>query len=162
MHEADAMDPDRAAWSQGVHNAIVGAQVWMAENRKDAAKLLSKDGKGYLPFPFEVINRAMNFYDPAYYNNPLAIKHIDWKQDRINFQAWPYPSATDVVTNELKKVVLTGDRAFMDKLTAEHVAKDLVNYDYVKKALLAHPKWKNDLSVPQKGDPFTRTEVIKL
>ena len=162
MHEADAMDPDRAAWAQGVHNAIVEAQLFMAQNRKETAKLLSKDGKNYLPFPFEVIDRAMNFYDPAYYKNPVAIKHLDWHQDRIDFQAWPYPSATTVVTDELKKVVLTGDRAFMDNLTAETVVKDLVNYSFVKKSLEKYPKWKDDPSVPKKGDPYTRTEVIEL
>jgi len=42
------------------------------------------------------------------------------------------------------------------------VAKDLVNYTYVKKALNANPTWKADPSVPQKGDPFVRTEVIEL
>jgi NitT/TauT family transport system substrate-binding protein len=162
MHEADAMDPDRAAWAQGVHNAIVEAQLFMAENRKETAKLLSKDGKNYLPFPFEVIDRAMNFYDPAYYKNPQAIKHVDWHQDRIDFQAWPYPSATKVVTDELKKVVLTGDRAFMDNLTAETVVKDLVNYGYIKKSLEKYPKWKNDPSVPKSGDPYTRMEVIEV
>ncbi len=162
MHEADAMDPDRAAWAQGVHNAIVEAQLFMAQNRKETARLLSKDGKNYLPFPFEVIDRAMNFYDPAYYKNPLAIKHLDWHQDRIDFQAWPYPSATTVVTDELKKVVLTGDRAFMDNLTADTVVKDLVNYSFIKKSLEKYPKWKDDPSVPKKGDPYTRTEVIEV
>ncbi len=162
MHEADAMDPARAAWTQAVHNAIVAAQIWMAENRKETALLLSKDGKNYLPFEVAVIDRAMNFYDPAYYKNPLAIKHMDWQQSRINFQAWPYPSATKVVTEELKKVVLTGDRAFMDDLSADFVAKDLVNYDFIKKALENNPKWRKDLSVPQKGDPYARKEVIKV
>ncbi len=162
MHEADVMDPARAAWTQGVHNAVVSAQVWMAENRKEAAQVLSKDGKNYIPFPFAVVDRAMNFYDPAYYKNPLAIKHVEWHQSRINFQAWPYPSATKIVTEELKKVVLTGDRAFMDKLSADFVAKDLVNYGFIKKSLEIHPKWKDDLSVPQSGDPFTRTEVIEV
>lgn len=162
MHEADVMDPARAAWTQSIHNAIVAAQLYMAENRKETARLLSKDGKNYLPFPFEVIDRAMNFYDPAYYKNPLAIKHLDWKQSRINFQAWPYPSATKVVVEELRKIVLTGDRAFMDGLSADHVAKDLVNYDFIKKSLEQNPKWRNDLSVPQKGDPYTREEVIKV
>ncbi len=162
MHEADVMDPARAAWTQGVHNAIVAAQLYMAENRKATAQLLSKDGKNYLPFPFEVIDRAMNFYDPAYYKNPLAIKHVEWKQSRINFQAWPYASATKVVVEELRKVVLTGDRTFMKDLTADFVAKDLVNYGFVKKALEKHPKWRNDLSVPQKGDPYNREEVIAV
>lgn len=162
MHEADVMDPDRAAWTQAVHYAIVEAQIWMAENRKETAHLLSKDGKNYLPFEVAVIDRAMNFYDPAYYKNPQAIKHMEWQQSRINFQGWPYPSATKIVTEELKKVVLTGDRAFMDDLSADFVAKDLVNYDFIKKALEKNPKWKKDLSVPQKGDLYARKEIIKV
>jgi NitT/TauT family transport system substrate-binding protein len=162
MHEADVMDSGRAAWTQSVHNAIVNAQIYMAENRNETAHLLSREGKGYLPFPLEVIDRAMNFYDPAYYQNPLAIKHVNWQQSRINFQAWPYPSATKVVTEELKKVVLTGDRAFMENLSADFVARDLVNYDFIKKALEKNPKWRKDLSVPQGGDPYVREEVIAV
>ena len=162
MHEADVMDPARAAWTQGIHNAIVAAQLYMGENRKATAQLLSRDGKNYLPFPFEVIDRAMNFYDPAYYKNPLAIKHVDWQQSRINFQGWPYSSATKIVVEELRKVVLTGDRAFMKDLTADFVAKDLVNYDFIRKALEKYPKWKNDLSVPQTGNLYNREEVIAV
>jgi len=162
MHEADVMDPARAAWTQGIHNAIVTAQLYMAENRKATAQMLSKDGKNYLPFPVEVIDRAMNFYEPPQYANPPAIKHPEWKQSRINFQAWPYPSATKVVVEEMKKVVLTGDRAFLDNLSADFVTKDLVNYDFIKKALEKNPKWKNDLSVPQTGDPYSRVETIKV
>ncbi|CRI66241.1 Putative ABC transporter subunit (fragment) [Thiocapsa sp. KS1] len=45
MHEDDAMDPDRAAWAQGVHNAIVQAQLHISANRKETAQMLSKDGK---------------------------------------------------------------------------------------------------------------------
>ncbi len=162
MHEADVMDPARAAWVQGIHNAIVAAQLYMGENRKATAQMLSKDGKNYLPFDAAVVERAMLFYEPAFYNNPPAIKHPDWKQSRINFQGWPYPSATKRVVEELKKVVLTGDRAFMDDLSPDFVAKDLVNYDFIKKALEKNPKWKKDLSVPQKGDPYNRVELIKV
>lgn len=162
MHEADVEDPARAAWTQAVHDAVVAAQLYMGANRKETAHMLSKDGANYLPFPVEVIDRAMNFYDPAYYNNPLAIKHADWKQDRINFQAWPYPSATGIVTDELRRIVLTGDRSFMDTLETEFVVKDLVNYTYIRNSLEKNPTWKNDLSVPQTGDPYTREEVIKV
>lgn len=162
MHEADAMDPDRAAWAQGVHNAIIEAQLHLAENREAMAEVLSRDGKKYLPFPKEVIKRAMMFYDPAYYKNPAAIQHPNWGQDRINFQGWPYRSATDLVVNDLKETVLTGDARFLDGLTPKHVGDDLVNYTFVKKALDANPKWKNDASVPKTGDPFVRTEVFEL
>ena len=162
MHEDDAMDPERAAWAQGVHNAIVEAQIYLAQNREAMAEMLSRDGKKYLPVPKEVVKRAMLFYNPAYYDNPVAIKHTDWKQDRIDFQAWPYPSATKRVVTELSKTVVTGDDAFLKGLTPEHVATDLVNYTYVKKALEANPAWRDDASVPKTGDPFTRTEVIEL
>jgi len=162
MHEQDAMDPEHAAWAQGVHNAVIAAQIHLAENREAMAEMLSRDGKGYLPFPKEVIKRAMMFYSPAYYDNPAAIQHPEWRQDRINFQGWPYRSATELVTNDLKDTVLTGDARFLDKLTPEHVANDLVNYDYVKKALEANPGWRNDASVPQTGDPYVRTEVFEL
>lgn len=162
MHEMDAMDPERAAWSQSVHNAIIAAQIHLAENREAMAVMLSKDGKGYLPFPKEVVKRAMLFYDPAYYNNPAAIKHPEWGMDRIDFQGWPYRSATELVVSDLKKTVLTGDAAFLEKLTPEFVANDLVNYDFVKKSLEANPKWRNDPSVPKTDDPYTRVEVVEL
>ncbi|MCG6936471.1 MAG: ABC transporter substrate-binding protein [Proteobacteria bacterium] len=162
MHEADAMDPDRAAWAQGVHNAIVRAQIHLAENREEMAVMLSRDGKRYLPFPKEIVKRAMLFYDPAYYQNPNAIQHPDWHMDRINFQGWPYRSATELVVSELQQTVITGDDAFLQKLTPDFVANDLVNYDYIKKSLNANPGWRNDASVPRTGDPFTRVEVVEL
>jgi NitT/TauT family transport system substrate-binding protein len=76
--------------------------------------------------------------------------------------AWPYASATELVTSDLKNTLVTGDRAFLDKLTPEFVSKDLVNYDHVKKATEKLPAWKKDPSVPQTGDPYVRTEVIEL
>ena len=162
MHEADTMDPARAAWAQGVHNAIVAAQIHLVENREAMAEMLSKDGKGYLPFPKEVVKRAMMLYDIPYPGNAAAIKHKDWGMDRINFQGWPYRSATELVVNDMKKTVITGDSAFLEKLDAKFVANDLVNYNFIKKALDANPKWKNDHSVPKTGDPFVRTEVVDI
>jgi NitT/TauT family transport system substrate-binding protein len=162
MHDADVEDPKRAAWTQAVIDSVVEAQIWISENRKEAAHRLSRDGGNYLPFPFEVVDRAMNFYDPAYYRNPLAIKHVEWQQSRINKQPWPYPSATRYVVDRLREVVLTGDRSFLDKLTTDFIVRDLVNYDFIKRSLEKFPKWKNDLSVPQKGDPYVREEVFAI
>lgn len=162
MHEDDAMDPARAAWAQGIHNAIVKAQLYMGANRKSVAQMLSKDGKKYLPFDAEVIERAMMFYDPADYADPPAIKHPEWEQSRINFQGWPFPSATKQVVTEMKSTLVGGEIDFVKKLTPDFVAKDLVQYTYIKKALDNNPKWRWDLSVPQKGNPFERKEVIVL
>lgn len=162
MHEDDVMDPARADWAQGVHNAIVEAQLYITNNKKSVAKMLSKEGKRYMPFPAEVIERAILFYSPADYKIPPAIQHPEWGQSRINFQGWPYPSATKEVVNDMRETVVEGDLDFLKNLTADHVAKDLVNYTYIKKALQAHPAWRKDLSVPQTGDPFERTEVIEV
>ena len=162
MHEQDTMDPARAAWAQAVHNAIVGAQIHLVENRAAMAEMLSKDGKGYLPFPKEVVGRSMMLYDIPYPGNPQAIRNKDWGMERINFQGWPYRSATELVVNDLKKTLITGDAAFLNKLDAKFVANDLVNYTFIRKALEANPKWKNDHSVPKTGDPFGRTEAISV
>ena len=156
------MDPARAAWAQAVHNAIVGTQIHLVENRAAMAEMLSKDGKGYLPFPKEVVGRSMMLYDIPYPGNPQAIRNKDWGMERINFQGWPYRSATELVVNDLKKTLITGDAAFLNKLDAKFVANDLVNYTFIRKALEANPKWKNDHSVPKSGDPFVRTETISV
>ncbi len=162
MHEDDAMDPARAQWAQGVHNAIVEAQLYLSANRKAMAEMLSKDGKKYLPFDKEVIERVLTFYNVADYSDPPAIKHPQWGQSRINFQGWPFPSATKEVVREMKQTLVGGDLAFLNKITPDFVAKDLVQYTYIKKALEANPNWKLDPSVPQKGNPFERTEVIEV
>jgi NitT/TauT family transport system substrate-binding protein len=162
MHEADVEDPGRAAWTQAVMDAVVEAQIWIAENRREAARRLSRDGGNYLPFPFEVIDRAMNFYDPAYYSNPPAIKHVEWQQSRINMQGWPYPSGTRFVAEELRRVVLTGDKTFLNNLETDFIVRDLVNYSFIKKSLEKNPRWRNDLSVPQTDNPYERQEIMKL
>lgn len=162
MHEDDVEDPDREEWTQAVTDAIVEAQLWIGQNREKAAERLSRDGGGYLPFPKDVIDRAMNFYDPAYYDNPQAIKHVDWEQDRINMQAWPYRGATEYVIERMREVVLTGEREFLNEHETEFILDDLVNYKFIKNSLEKHPEWKNDKSVPQEGDPYEREEVFKL
>jgi NitT/TauT family transport system substrate-binding protein len=162
MHEDDAMDPARAQWAQGVHNAIVDAQLHLGANRKAMAQMLSKDGKKYLPFDAEVVERALMFYDVADYSDPPAIKHPEWEQSRINFQGWPFPSATKQVVTDMKTTLVGGEIDFLKNLTPDFVAKDLVQYTYIKKALDDRPKWKWDLSVPQKGNPFERKEVIEV
>jgi NitT/TauT family transport system substrate-binding protein len=161
MHEADTLDPARAAWAQGVMNAVVAAQIHLSENRAAMAVMLSRDGKGYLPFPREVVERAMMFYEVPYPNSPDAIRHPEWGMDRINFQGWPYRSATELVVTELRVTKITGDTDFLAGLDPRFVADDLVNYVFIRRALEANPRWRNDNSVPRKGDPFVRTEVVR-
>ena len=64
--------------------------------------------------------------------------------------------------SDLKRTTVTGDAKFLDDLSPQQVADDLVNYTYIKNSLEANPSWKDDASVPKTGDPYIRTEVVSL
>ncbi len=157
MHEdVTAKKPE---WTQKVMNALVRAEIYASGHKSEVAKILSTDGKGYLPLPAPIIERAMTYYDTAYYGASEAIIHPDWKIGRIDFQPWPYRSATEWIVNAMNDTIVGGDKTFLSKLDAKFVADDLVNYDYVRNALNKFPDWKRDPSV-NPDDPFNRTEVL--
>ena len=159
MHED--VTTKKPEWTQKVMNALVRAEIYASGHKSEVAKLLSTDGEGYLPLPAPIIERAMTYYDIAFYGPTEAIKHPDWKIGRIDFQPWPYPSATKLIVKAMNETIVGGDTTFLKKLDPEFVAKDLVNYDYVRNAMNKYPEWKNDPSV-NPDDPFNRTEVLAL
>jgi NitT/TauT family transport system substrate-binding protein len=61
----------------------------------------------------------------------------------------------------MNETVVSGDTTFLKKLDPEFVAKDLVNYDFVRNAMNKYPSWKSDPSV-NPADPFNRAEVLAL
>jgi len=154
-------------WTQKVMNAVVRASVFASTHKKEVARMLSRDGKGYLPMPGPIVERAMTLYDMKDYgpssdgSHPDAIKHPEWNNGRINFNPWPYPSATRLIIEEMNKALVSGDKTFLAKLDPNFVVDDLVSYDFVKNALNKYPDWKNDPSVDPK-DPFNRDEVLQL
>lgn len=159
MNENDTSK--KKEWTQKVVNAVVRGCIYASENKKEVARLLSKDGKAYLPMPAEVIERAMLLYDAKTYGASKAIQHPEWGIDRINFQPWPYPSATKLIIEEMNKALVSGDKTFLANLKPDFVANDLVEYEFVKNALNKYPSWKKDPSV-NPADPFNREEVLKL
>ncbi|MEZ5651239.1 MAG: ABC transporter substrate-binding protein [Burkholderiaceae bacterium] len=161
MHEeATTANPE---WTQKVMNAVVRAQVYASQNKKEAARLMSKDGEGFLPMPAAIVERAMTRYaDDDGYLKSGAIKHAaSWSNGRIDFQPWPYPSATKMIVEEMTRTVVGGDKTFLAKLDPAHVADDLVDYRFVRRALEKYPDWMKDPSV-NPGDPFNRDEVVAL
>ena len=145
-HEGDTVE--KKEWTQKVINAVVRAQIYASQNKKEAARLMSKDGEGFLPMPAEVVERAMTLYtDEESYEETGAIKHAaEWGNGRIDFQPWPYPSATKLIVEEMNKTVVGGDTTFLNDLDPQFVADDLVNYDFVRNALEKYPEWKDDPS----------------
>ncbi len=160
MHEDDVTT--RRAWSQKAVNALVRAERWSRENKEEAARILSKDGAGYLPFPENVIARAMIKYDLETYGvdgGTGAIRHPEWRSSRIAFEPYQFRSATKRIVQELKQTALEGDTSFLKDLSPEHVADDLMDYGLVKTSL---GQWGGLAAFDGAYEDYERTEVIEV
>ena len=148
-------------WSQKVMNAIVKAQVYSQENKQEVARLLSKDGEKYLPMKAKVVERAMTLYSQDAYGESNAIQNASWGSGRIDFQPWPFPSATKLIVDELKNTLVGGDNTFLNDLDPDFVVNDLVDYQFVKKAMEKHSGWEK---VPgfNAANPFDREEIVSI
>lgn len=148
-------------WTQKVMNAIVRSQIYSQQNKSEVAQLMSKDGLGYLPMKANVVERAMTLYDTDSYQSPAAIQNADWGSGRIDFQPWPFPSATKLIVNELKNTLVGGDTTFLNDLDADFVVRDLVDYDFVKVAMEKYTGWE-DAPGFNADNPFDREEIVSL
>ncbi|MDD3484435.1 ABC transporter substrate-binding protein [Azovibrio restrictus] len=157
MHERDLKD--RPEWSQKVVNAIVNAQHWLRENRQEGARLLSRDGPGkYTPFPSAVLERVLvpNAERQQQYVKEGAIRHPEWKDERIEYQPYPFPSYTEQLVQLLKTTQVEGNNSFLASLDPAFVARDLVDDRYVKKSIAALGGLKA-FGLPEK---YTRSETL--
>ena len=136
MHERDLNQ--RPEWSQKVVNSIVQAQAWTQDNRAATARLLAKDGPNrYTPHSVETLLRVLEpSADQArFYQASGAIRHPEWKEERIDFQPYPFPSYTEKMVELLKITKVEGDNAFISSLDPRKTARDLVDDRFVKQAL---------------------------
>ena len=128
---------DNPDWAQGVVNAIVKAERWCLDNTAEAARILSKDGEGYLPFSADIVQRAATKYDLATYgpSGTGAIQHPEWGVKRLGFQPYPFPSALVTTIELLRQAKLEKEAAFLHDLDPVQAAADLTDDSVVKKAL---------------------------
>ena len=160
MHESDLVE--RRAWSQKVVNAIVKGALYAAANKSEAARLLSRDGEGFLPVPAPVVERAMTHYHNDEYAASRAVRNAEaWGNGRIDFNPYPYPSATEFLVEQMKQTVGGADNEFLLDLEPQTVAQDLVDYELVTNALKDNAAWLADPSVDALS-PWQRQEVFKL
>lgn len=161
MHEDRTKE--KIEWTQKAVNAVTRASIYASKNKKEVAELLSRDGKGYLPMPASVVVRAMTYYDVEDYLATGANRNAsEWKNGRIDFQPWPYPSATKFMVKAMEKTVVGGDKSFIAGLTADKVAEDMVDYEYIRRACDKYPEWKDDPSVSDSVNPYERNEVVSI
>lgn len=157
MHERDIAQ--RPEWVQRAVNAMVKAQLWTRDHRAETAALLSKDNPNqYTPHSVEVLTRVLAPLpsDESLYVKSGAIRHPDWRQRRIDFQPYPYPSYTEELVRRLKDTLVEGDRGFLNTLDPVAAGRELVDDSFVKKAIAAH----GGMAAFGLPDAFTRTEVI--
>jgi len=163
MHEDDLKQ--RPDWVQAVVTAIVKAQQWSRNNRRELAHLLSNDGSQYTPFSFDVLSRVLTNYDADFYYRQGAIHHPEWRSPRIDFQPFPFPSYTQALAGELQRTLIpqnltktpihVPNRApnqsslnersnssnvddplgFFQSLSVNQIAHDLVDDSFVRRAL---------------------------
>lgn len=162
MREQDIQN--HPEWSQKVLNGLVRAQQWITQNREQAAQILSKDGKAYLPMPAPVITRAMTKYDLETYgakSGSGAIHHPQWGVKRIDFQPYPFESATREIVKLLKQTRLQGKSDFLAQLDPERVVQELFDYAMVKKAAdkVGGLATFEDID---RANPYVRAEVIQV
>lgn len=158
MNEQDLSE--RPEWSQKVVNAMVKAQLWTRDNRAETAQLLSSaNEQKYTPHSPEILSRVLTPTDEdlAEYVKTGAIKHREWRDRRIDFQPYPFPTYTEELVKLLKETHVEGDRAFLDELDPAFAAKDLVDDSFVKKAIAEA----GGLEAFGLADAFDRQEVIQ-
>lgn len=137
MHEQDL--EQRPEWTQKVVNGLVQAQAWIQDNREETARILSKDNpQRYTPHSYEALAQVLQpeRMDTALYEASGAIVNSGWKEKRIDFQPYPFPSYTEELIRKLKTTVVSGRNEFLQSLDPAFVARDLVDDRFVKKAIL--------------------------
>lgn len=155
---------ERPVFTQKVANAIVRAQYWIRANREETAHILSQEGQNLIPVPKEVLLRVFKGYELERYgagNSPQAIKHPEWNMNRIDFQPYPFPSATHFIYSEMRNTLVEGDSSFLQRFEPAFVSKDIIEPSFVKNAIdnLGGVSLFPDLNL---DSPWTREEVIEL
>lgn len=136
MHEQDLQE--RPEWTQKVVNALVQAQAWIQDNREETARILSKDNpQRYTPHSYEALAQVLQpeLLNTQLYESSGAIVNTDWKEKRIDFQPYPFPSYTEELIVKLKETLVLGRNEFLSELDPSFVAKDLVDDRFVRKAI---------------------------
>lgn len=140
-------------------NAIVLAQSWARNHRDEASHILARDGAGkYTPHSYETVAKVLApaESDNAAYVASGAIRHPQWKQHRIDFQPYPFPSYTQTLVSMLKDTVVEGANEFLPGLDPDFVARDLVDDRFVREAI----RTAGGMSAFDLPESYTRHEQI--
>lgn len=151
----EALLQQRSPDVQRAMNAMIRAQAWCRTHPKETAHLLSREGKGYLPLPAKVLETV---FAPA---NPAELRHPQWQVPRIDFQPYPYPSATRFIVEQMKQTRVQGETGFLNTLDPARATNELVDPRFVKTAL-AETGLGSAFAPLSVNGPFEREEIIEI
>lgn len=159
MRDEDILQ--RPEWVQKTVNALVRAQAWVLDNREESAKLMSRRAKnGYTPHEEATLLRVLSpaLDDEQQYIASGAIKHPAWRQQRIDFQPYPYESYYVELIKMLQTTYIAGNHDFLQTLEPVKAAAELVDSRFVRQAL-ASPELRAQFNIPA---DFKREELIAV
>jgi len=163
MHER--LTKSCPVFTQKIINAIVRAQLWIERNPLKTAKILSKEGKNYLPVSEKILSRVFTGYELSRYGagkTPQAIKHPKWDVGRIGFQPYPYPSATRLIIQEMKHTKMEGNVQFLNSIQMNSAITSLVDDTFAKKAIQNVGGLKQFSHTIDISNPWRREEIVAL
>ncbi len=129
---------EQPVFASKIVHAIARAQYWINGNRRETARILSRDETRLLPQNKTILYNALSDYSVERYGPgslPQAIRHPHWKINRVDFQPYPYPSATNLILTEMQKTLVDGSSDFLRALNPAFVAKDLIDDRFAKEAV---------------------------
>lgn len=157
MHEdAIAAAPETTGL---IAEALVDAALYATADRPGLAQMLSREGQGYLPMPSGIIETALTNYSPATYGGTGAIQHPDWGVSRIDFNPYPYHSATRTLIEALSETAIDGETRYAIDRDPDEAATELVDARFIEAALSRVSGWEQRLGADT-ASPFARDEVI--
>ncbi|NLJ51438.1 MAG: ABC transporter substrate-binding protein [Alcaligenaceae bacterium] len=159
MRDEDILQ--RPEWVQRTVNALVRAQAWTLDHREETAQLMSRRAKNrYTPHDEAALLKVLApaAEDEEQYISSGAIKHPEWRQQRIDFQPYPYESYYVELIKMLQSTYIAGEHNFLDDLDPHKAGADLVDSSFVRKALES-PELQAKFNIPA---DFKREEQIAV
>ncbi len=117
--------------AQGISDAIVDAQRWADGNRPTIADRLTGAG-AYLPQKPAAVTKVLT---RTAAQAGIIDRHPDWHGERLEFAAFPYPSATTTLVELMKRTRVDGDTAFLNDLDPNDVHERLIDDRFVRASL---------------------------
>lgn len=145
MNESDIQQ--RPQWVQKVVNGLVEAQHYILHHRSAIPKLIDRES-GYTPHSQAVLTNVLSPTHERwqYYVDTGVIRHPDWRQNRIDFQPYPFESYLVTLVEMLQQTQLVGQNRFLDTLVATDAAKALNMPDFARQAIL-NRGWQQDFGL---------------